>query len=370
MTPEMTERIRAAVGKDVDWIQLTRLAMRHGTMPLLYWNLERLCPDGVPKGILNSLRVRFEAEARESQHRALELVRVLGLLDANGIPAVPFKGPSLAQRLYGDLSLRTSNDLDVVVAARHVERAQRIICDLGYNFVWKLHESALEDYVQDNHELQFFRDDIRLDLHWRFTGRSTHVKEDPDRFLRRVEMISLAGQRVPCLSLETNLLVLSLHAAKHKWLQLKLIADIAAILDHDEVDWEYVLGEASDLGLKRVLAVSVSLAQDPLGAAVPETLRRGLKIDRATKILVDQARQSFLEEPDENWAIEADYSFLSQVRERLQDKTRLYLNERLLPRLTPDERDRTFMPMPKQLSAMSYIVRPVRMAWEKIAEWS
>jgi len=183
-------------------------------------------------------------------------------------------------------------------------------------------------------------------------------------------MISLVGTQVSTLPLETNLLILSLHAAKHKWLQLKLIADIAATLDHDELDWEYVLREASELGLKRVLAVSVSLAQDPLGAAVPETLRRGLKIDGATKILIDRARQSFLEEPDENWAIEADYSFLSQVRERLRDRTKLYLNERLLPKLTPDERDRTFMPMPKQLSAMYYVVRPVRMAWEKIAEWS
>ena len=366
VTPAIDSRIRAEVQKDVNWINLVRLALRHGTVPLLYWNLQRICPGCLPKGIFAPLGLRFEAEARDSRRRAEELVRILGVLDENGICATPFKGPSLAQTLYGDLALRPFNDLDVVVREADVIRAQSLIRSLGYQYAAKTDEAKLDDYIRSNHELQFFRDDTRLDIHWRFTGRSAYVAGDPDRFLRQRKIVSLAGKQVRSLPLEANLLVLCLHAAKHRWRQLKLIADIAIILDHD-LDWEHVLHEANSLGLKRVLAVSVFLAQDPIGATVPGALRRGLSMDSTTKLLVKRARQGFLEEPDENWAVEADYSFLSQVRERLRDRTKLYLNEILLPKFTPDERDRRFISVPAQLSAMYYVVRPVRMAWEKIA---
>ena len=38
-----------------------------------------------------------------------------------------FKGPALAHDLYGDVSLRTSCDLDILIPINQLEKAERIL---------------------------------------------------------------------------------------------------------------------------------------------------------------------------------------------------------------------------------------------------
>jgi len=89
ISPEVSQRIREAAEKEIDWLQFIRLAMRHDTLALTYWNLHRICPELVPSGVLEPLRARYEAGAAESRLLAEELVNILGALDSQGIPAVP-----------------------------------------------------------------------------------------------------------------------------------------------------------------------------------------------------------------------------------------------------------------------------------------
>ena len=37
--PEVSQRIREAAQEEINWIRLIRLALRNGTLPLMYWNL-------------------------------------------------------------------------------------------------------------------------------------------------------------------------------------------------------------------------------------------------------------------------------------------------------------------------------------------
>jgi putative nucleotidyltransferase-like protein len=325
ISPECSARIQGAVRKDINWLALIRLAMRHDVMPLLYRSLEQVCPDSVPQSIFGPLRARYEAQAAEARSRAEELVRILSLFEEQGIPAVPYKGPTLAQRLYGDLSMREFGDLDIMIPERDVPRAQDLIRCQGYTFAFLKNAAMLAPYIRANRELQFRRfDGGALELHWRFAMRQACVKHDPERFLERLETISLVGAQVPSLPLEVYLLILAMHATKHKWRQLKLICDFAEIVGQPGLDWQYVLREADDLGLKRMLAVGILLAEDPLEAVAPAELVQALKTDRAAQALAAQVRRSLFLPPDENWHREAEYQFQFEIRERLQDRARMF----------------------------------------------
>ena len=368
ITPEVSDRIRVLVQKEVDWIALIGLAMRHNVVPLLYRNLQQVCPDTVPESIFGPLRARYEAQAAQARRHTEELLRILLLFEDRGIPAVPYKGPALAQRLYGDLSLREFGDLDILILERDVPRAQELIRRLGYEFDWFKETDKLDEYIRTNLdcELRCYRSDgTRLELHWRFARRLACVKHDPERFLQRTERIWLAGAQVPSLPLEEYFVILSLHATKHKWGQLKLICDIAEILGHADLDWRYVLREADDLGLKRMLAVGALLAEDPLEVVIPAELAHGLKIDRTARALAAKVRRGLFEEPDKTQHDLADFPLQFKIRERLRDRA-IMLYRNLLAKLAPTERDRRFLPMPEFLSSMYYLVRPVRWAWEKM----
>jgi hypothetical protein len=369
ITPEISDRIRAAVQKGIDWIALIRLAMRHEVMPLVYRNLQQVCPNAVPANVLGPLRARYELQATQAQRRAEELVRILPHFEERGIFVVPYKGPALAQRLYGDLSLREFGDLDLMILEQDISRAQELIRGLGYEFTFLKDASHLARYVPTNRELQFHHpsDGRRLELQWRFALQLACVKHDPERFLQRMETVRLAGAQVPSLSLEVYFLILAMHGTKHRWRQIKLICDMAEILERDEVDWGYVLREAEDLGLKRMLAVAVLLAEDPLGRAIPAALAQGLKLDRTARALAAQVRENLFEEADERWHAQAEFPFQVKIRERLRDKAGMFYRN-LPSKLLPDERDRRFLPMPEFLSSMYFLVRPVRLAWEKMNE--
>jgi Uncharacterised nucleotidyltransferase len=354
MTAEIADRIRAAVRQEVNWINLIQLAMQHETTALLYWNLSRICPDSVPAGILEPLAARYQAQAAEARHRAEELVRILRALEDQGIFALAYKGPILAQRLYGDLSLREFSefsDLDIMIHERDLLKAQDVILGQGYR-----------EYARLKREFMFCRDGGRmLELHWHFMLQSARVQNDPERFLRRFEVVPLAGATLRSLPLEVYFLVLSLHGTKHKWRKLKLICDIAEIVGSPDVDWEYVTREAEDLGLRRMLAVGVLLAEDPLGVVSPTGLTRRLGISRVARSLAAECREELLNDADESWKKEAEFKYLFKMRERLHDKTSM-----ILSRVAPTEHDRRFVAIPDSLSALYYFVRPVRVAWEKI----
>lgn len=373
MTPEISSRIHEMARGEVNWIRVVQLAMQHETTALLYWNLQRICPDLVPGGILAPLAARYQFQAAEARSRASELTRTLEVLEKSGIFAVAYKGPSLAQQLYGDVALRefsTGSDLDIMIHERDLLKARDVLLDQGYRLAF-LESSQVLEYSHTHRELHFYskRDGGRaLELQWRFMMPSARVQDDPGRFLKRCGTISLAGSNVRSLPLETYLLVLSLHGAKHKWRKLKLLCDIAEILATPDLDWNYVAREAEGLGIQRMVAVGVLLAEDPLEAAAPAALTRRLKIDRQARAMAGECRRELLSEPDATWRDEADQNFLVQMRERLRDRARMYLHNRLLPKITPDERDHQFAPMPRSLSALYYFVRPVRMAWQKMTD--
>jgi hypothetical protein len=367
-SPEMSQRIREAARKEIDWFQFIRLALRHDTLSLTYRNLQRICADIVPSGVLQPLRARHEAEAAEGRRLAKELVDILGFLGSCGIPAVPFKGPALAVRLYGDLSLRGFGDLDILIGEQDVVRARRLLIDWGYAPEW-VETGELNQFLREKHELLLYRLDgkVRLDLHWRFTSRSACLAGDPDRFLQHqhLETISIAGKEVRSLRLETYLLLLSMHAAKHQWVQLKFICDIAEILAVPDLDWDHVLQEAGDLGLKRALGTGLLLAQGLLGAAPPTKLAQNLKIDRTAKVLAAQACTQLFAEPGERWGLQGGITCQLEIRERFQDRTKILLRY-FLHTLKPGESDRWFLPMPKFLSLAYYFIRPVRLVLQKM----
>jgi Uncharacterised nucleotidyltransferase len=371
MTSADRERIQGAIHRGIDWIRTVRLAMRQGTLQLLYRNLQATCPESVDPSILHALRAQFEKQAAYNRRRAEELVAVLRTFRDAGISAIPYKGPVLAQQIYGDLSLRGFGDLDIMVPEKDAMRARALLLDRGYGSTWPS-EEELARHIEESHEIAFSDDQkgLRLDLHWRFVNRYTLLPGDPERFLQRFEILFLGGSEVPTLPLEVYLLVLSLHAAKHRWGQLKLICDIAEILGWPGLDWRYVLNEARDLGLKRVLAVSVLMAGNVLGVKAPERLTRGLKIDRAARSLADEAWETLFDETDESWAEEAPFSFQYKIRERLRDRAKIYYCHEFRPRWTPDERDRELIEVPGRLSALYYLLRPMRMVWEKLARGS
>ena len=129
LAPGERARIARLAEGVLDWEALLALAESHAMLPLLHRHLAAV--PGVPKAALVELWGRHEATARNNRAMARELGRVLDALDAIGVAAIPYKGPTLAFSVYGDIALRDFCDLDIVIRPRDVPRARQALDVLG-----------------------------------------------------------------------------------------------------------------------------------------------------------------------------------------------------------------------------------------------
>jgi len=368
--PISAKRIRSLLREDMDWSYLLQTASRWRVMPLLYWNLNAICPEDVPEAILAQLGDHFLTNAQHNLFLTGELLKLLNLLERHGIPAIPLKGPVLAASIYGNLAFRCFGDLDIWVRQQDVLRARDLLISQGFQPQMQLTNGRETSFLRSHRELRLDRDDGRIlvELQWRIP---THWKVlrflplDQRRLLERLESVPIAGGTVLSPPPEDLLLILCVHGASHGWSRLSWICDVAELIRvHPQMDYGRVMAQARASGCERMLILGLRLARDLLGAALPaETLRR-MQADVAVEPLVVQVREWLLGDEGVPTHLFEEAAFYIRLRERLRERISylfFYAWAYLRPGVIPTVKDRAAVPLPPFLSFFYYLLRPIRM---------
>jgi hypothetical protein len=320
---ERTGRIASIFSGPLDWERLLLLADHHGVLPKLYERLSTL-PGLVPPEQLGALHLRYQANARRCLWFTGELIRLLEHLESQGIEALPYKGPVLAQLLYGDVTGRQFGDLDVFVCPSDLTRATAALLDCGYRPALSLGEKQTQAYLRSGYECAFDGPHGRtLELQWRPLPRFYSIDFKVAGFFARAERIHLAGHTLPTLCATDLLLVLCVHAAKHVWRQLSWLCDIAHLAKSEQVDWQAVRAVARQLGIERIMAVNFFLAHRLLGSAAPASIQDWLKKDRVARSVADEVVLPIERGAHHNFESISYFRSIMRLRERRQDRMRL-----------------------------------------------
>jgi Uncharacterised nucleotidyltransferase len=90
------------------------------------------------KAVLKQLQDYYLSNSLQNMRLAGELLGLLEVLEAQNIPAVPYKGPVLAAFAYSNLRLREFADINVLVRKEEVIRAQELLLAEGYQPQYRL----------------------------------------------------------------------------------------------------------------------------------------------------------------------------------------------------------------------------------------
>src|SRR5262249_1356176 len=115
---------------DVAWPAVLEIAERHGLIPLLHHVVGT--SDGLPSEVARELKGRHQSNLHKSLFLARELIRIADRLDECGIEFLPYKGITLAEEAYGDMALRQSGDIDLLVRPADFAKAREAVAALGY----------------------------------------------------------------------------------------------------------------------------------------------------------------------------------------------------------------------------------------------
>jgi hypothetical protein len=365
MDAARAERIRVLLQEELDWDYMIWSALRHGMLPLLSWHLNSLCPEAVPKASLDLLREGLSAIARDNLFLTGELRKLLKLFAAHNIPALPFKGPSLAASVYGNLSLRHFRDLDILVHKRDILSAKTLLLSQGYCLRSQLTDAQEAALLQSFHEYTFDRNDGRstVDLHWRFLPSCFSFPLDLDHIWERLEQVPFAGTTVLSLPPEDLLLILCVHGTKDRWSRLIWICDIAELIRaHWRMDWKRVIAQARTLNSERKLLLGLYLANALLGAALPEEVMQRVQTNPVIKSLAAQVRKGLFSAPDSGSRADLCEGMALHLRvaDRLRDRVP-YVLYCLRLVITPNAKDQALLPVPLSLAFLYYLLRPIRL---------
>ncbi|MBZ5569369.1 MAG: nucleotidyltransferase family protein [Acidobacteriia bacterium] len=342
----------------VDWDRFFEEAERHSVMPLVHRALAEH-PE-VPAGVRERLEKHFHESTRRSLFLTAELLRLLDAFAAGDVPVLPYKGPVLAQALYGDVALRNFTDLDFLVRRADVLRAAELLERAGYSPDPRVDSARLSSHLAFACEQMFRRTAGAglVEIQWRIAPRYFSVEFDTEWLFRTAVAASLESRQVQSLSPEALLLMLSVHGAKHEWERLGWIADIAQLLrTYPRLDWDAIFQMARGLGIERLTLLALALAQDLLGVRLAATVGQQVSADRELPLLCRTVERRLAVEARGVPEVSGHW-FTLRARERWRDRLRYVM----LLALTPSPRDWALLPLPRGLSPLYFALRPLRLA--------
>lgn len=358
-TPPRTARASDLAARVRDWDSVIDLAKRHAVLPLVHRYLNLECQAAVPADALAKLRTQWQLIILYNRHLAVELVRLTKLLAAAQIPAVSFKGPVLAAMAYGSIELRQFVDLDILVRQTDLPRVAEILTANGFFSPHNRREGLATNYFQECEDAFFAAGGMgAVDVHWKVTPRSFRFAPDEESFWRRAHTVDFEFGTVAAIAPEDLLLYICVHAAKHGWVTLGGICDVAeTIRARPAIDLIAMLDEATALGSRRIFLTGIYLAHELVGAPVPDDLVAIAGNDRAVRALAERiTRQLFSgagpgRSRFDPWEI--PIRSIESPRARIR-----YVVQRML---APTMGDYELIRLPVALFPLYWVIRPFRM---------
>ncbi len=358
----------------VDWREIVASAAVHRVLPLLHANLKKHLPEAIPHDLSAEIRERVLHNGMSNLALLGILIDVVALLRQNGIEVLSFKGPVLAEEVYGNIGLRAFSDLDLLVARHDLPRVVTLLLGHGFRLEIDLSEEQYQKLAERNHHAVMIRDGVPVELHWELSGRYFSRGVYFEALSGRAERLTLSGQQLLTLGGEDLLIYLCVHGCRHHWEQLDAVCCVAEFVKRRTVlDWDLLWRLAGEMGATHMVALGLSLAESMLAVQLPREAReRVASFPRLGKLAEEVAERMLAQRTSQTpamgyWQFVA---FHRRVMERRWDWL-LYCSK---PLWNPTHSDWLSLRLPASLSALYYLLRPLRLlrkygrkAWGRIS---
>ncbi len=239
-----------------DWAAVLNLAHHHGVIPLLYIHLKETVWEVLPNDAREALETAHRMNASHALSLTGELLRLVSILQAHNIFALPYKGPALAAQLYGDVAMRQYGDLDVVINKSDWAKVDSLLKNDGWEIDYQLNPIQ-ESFFQKGYNVHSYfssRRNTILEVHWAFAEPLYSFPALLSDLGASTGTVPIADGEVSSLSPEELLFILCFHGTKHKWERLGWLVDIAYLLHcYPQLDWQRVYALTTTFRLCRAL---------------------------------------------------------------------------------------------------------------------
>ena len=346
--------------KSFDWKDIQTLAIHHRLYPILQ---QRWAGILLPKAIALSFSREYERNTFRMLRYRAEMEQLAACFDAHSTKALFLKGPHLGEYLYGDLSLRTSADIDVLIPLQQLETTEQLLLEQGY-VKHEYIDSVLGDWKWRHHHFSYFHPErhIKLELHWRLHPGPGKEPRFSDLWERKQACDK--NSRAWMLGKEDLFLFLIMHGARHGWSRLRWLVDIHQLLQKD-LDWRQLEQRMKYNHYRPAVAQALILHGDIFGFTYAEPYFKLYPVHSKTIALAQQT-VFYLEQMVHLHRLPLEKS-IALHHQRNIASLRTFPMKILFAssQLFPYPADVVTFPLPQQLHLLYFPLRPFLIIWRK-----
>ncbi len=228
--PELNFIIQVLSDKEIDLSLIEKFDNNEFIRQIKHHRLDSIFYKAIKEQNINlptELQQKLEQINKQNKMRMMkltaELIRIHKLFTENGIDYISLKGPALSQQIYGDYTIRSSRDLDILVRVEDLDKVNKVLNSIDFKTNTKntkLCRYADKDIIYYNP-----KNKILLEIHHRFFINK-YLLTYNKQFIINKEYSIINNEKIPILKNYVNFLYLSTHSATHNWARIVWTLDI------------------------------------------------------------------------------------------------------------------------------------------------
>jgi hypothetical protein len=348
----------------IDWNIFLELAMHHRVYPLLSYKLKMVDEKTIPPHVLKFINQLYKRNTLHMLHLSGEIENLCKIFNDHKVRLLILKGPVLGADLYGDVSLRTSGDLDVIIPIEDLDKVDRLLILLGYEKDDYI-QTILNDWTWRHHHVTYFHREkrIKLEIHWRLNPGPGKEPAFNDLWERRRVSSLIINYPVYCLGREDLFLFLVSHGARHGWSRIRWLIDVDQLV-RQKLNWVMLRKLLKKHQYLHLGGQALVLASQLLNTPIQQDIKGIVTGSRPRRLA--QAAIFYLENMV-NLHTNPVPQDISRYHKRhlfllMSWKQKVFF---ILSFLYPYPEDAVTLPLPKHLHFLYFLLRPFLWAWRK-----
>jgi len=348
---------------------LIPLANQHGILPLVYKTIKNLSPSDDPRSshstLLSELKPLYMSIVQRNMLMTSELLRIMKLLRENEIEALAFKGPTLSQMAYEDITLRQYSDLDILVDEKEIAKAGSVLAGHGYDPSFPIKILENKTCLSATNDLGFYNQSsaILIELHWKLfrekIGQHLHFSQISEN----KQNVKINEKVLSTLSSEMLLTYLCLHGSKHAWERIEWICDIDRLIrSQTDLDWDITRRIAKDMDSLITLHLGLALSHILFHTPLPENINLSTQTERI-EALVEKTFKLLSGLLAENEGYNK-YNAIHMYQMDLLDTKLKKFNHLFTTYFGISRNDCQEFPLPPSLKFLYLFIKPFRVAYK------
>lgn len=254
--------------------KLLTLANLHGMIPQLHKSLKTL--SNVKEKDRQTIQKHYTSILQANLLLTANLLTVTKALETHQFKYLSIKGPTLAQELYQDISMRQFSDIDLFVDEKDIYAISECIIALGYTPVLPLSLLKRKKFLELDNDFSFRHDqnNVLIELHWKLFPLRHKMPLNFTTLYNSSKKLPIQNREITTLSEEDNLLYLTLHGSKHIFERYEWVYDLHQLIrNYPDLDLNKIYLKAKNKNIDVPFLLGIFMSHALFGTHIPRSLQ-------------------------------------------------------------------------------------------------